>query len=165
MADVIAYQLYYDNIEEYLKYYDVDIQSTKVAILCFVKQDGRSHAFDFNRSIFSKDVSIDHAVIFCRSKPGLFTSYKTISHEVLHLFGAWDLYEGEPQNEEKAKKLKEMYPTSIMLTTYGRKESDLDEINAWRIGWNLNPQPFYVDYKPEYRKNIEAMARKKKLKK
>lgn len=161
IANNVARYLHYKDIKEYVSFQSIDINKSKVVVLCFVKQNGRSHAIDFNGSIFADDISIDNAVIFCNTKPGIYTSYKVITHEILHLFRAWDLYGGEPQNEAKAKKLKEMYPNSIMLSTYGNTVPILDEINAWRVGWNLNPENFYTEYKPEYIENMSKMAKKK----
>lgn len=157
----IVRHLNFENIKDYVSYHGINIERSKVIVLCFVKQIGRSHAYDFNSSIFSDDISIDHALVFCNTKYGTYTSYKVITHEILHLFRAWDLYGGEPQNETKAKKLKEMFPNSIMLNTYGTGVPNLDEINAWRIGWNLKPQDFYMEYEPQYIKNMKEMAKEK----
>ncbi len=160
VTNEIANNIGFDTMEDYMAFYQIDLKKSKVVILCFVKQSGRSHAYDFNRSIFSEDISIDHTIIFCKQSFGISTASPVITHEVLHLFGAWDLYGGEPQNPEKAKKLAEMYPLSIMRIIWGHKEKTLDEINAWRIGWNLEPKDFYTEYEPEFRKNMNARKKK-----
>jgi len=157
----IAEYLGYESIIDYIDFNNIDLNEIKVAVLCFVKRNGRSHAYDFNRSIFSEDLSDDHSIIFCSSKNGFYTDYKTISHEILHMFGAWDFYQGEPQNPTKAKELKKLYPNSIMGSTYNIDTPNIDELNAWRLGWNMSPKKFFYDYKPEYRKNMKTMEKNK----
>ncbi|MBK9013766.1 MAG: hypothetical protein IPM82_06580 [Saprospiraceae bacterium] len=103
IANNIARYLHYENIEDYVSFNGIDIERSKVVVVCFVKQNGRSHAYDFNSSTFSDDISIDNAIVFCNTKYGAYTSYKVITHEILHLFRAWDLYGGEPQMKPKQK--------------------------------------------------------------
>lgn len=155
----VIQDLGYDSVDHYLEFNNFDKDSEKVIMLFFIKQNGRSHAYDANRSVFSISNTVDHAIIYCSATSGMITSYKTIAHEMLHLFGAWDFYEGRPQNPTKAKMLKERYPNSVMLSTYNNDNPTIDEINAWRIGWNMDPQKSFMDYKPEYRKNAEAMKK------
>lgn len=165
IKSIVMEDLGYDSVDHYLEFNNFDKDSDKVIMLFFVKQDGRSHAYDGNRSVFSKTNTVDHAIVYCNSTSGMITDYKTISHEMLHLFGAWDFYEGRPQNPTKARALKELYPNSVMLSTYKNDNPTLDEINAWRIGWNMNPQKSFMDYKPEYRKNSERMKKEAKKEK
>lgn len=161
----IAQELGYNSIDEFIEFYNFEKEKHKIIVLCFVKQEGRSHAYDANRSVFSKSNTIDHAIIYCHTKYGSATSYKVIAHEMLHMFRAWDLYEGLPQNPTKAEILKEKYPNSIMLSTYNNDNPVLDEINAWRIGWNLKPEREFMKFKPEYRKNAEIMKKKNRKEK
>jgi len=129
----------YEDTDDFLSANSFDFETEKLKVLLFVKEEDRSHA----RNYWSVN-NIDFAVVYCRSSIGTMTSHYTISHEILHLFGAWDLYLGESQTLETAKKAKEMYPNSIMINTWTNQENlVIDELTAWRIGWK--------DYDEEYR--------------
>lgn len=67
----------------------------------------------------------------------------TLAHELFHTFGADDLYyeEGVVPQEVEAN-FKKLLGDSIMLTSSG--SSGLDPINAWLIGWNKKPEPWYA---------------------
>ena len=66
-----------------------------------------------------------------------------MAHEILHQFGAWDLYFGERQTKESAAKAKELYPNSVMINTYKNKsELEIDRLTAWRIGWYQHEDEF-----------------------
>jgi hypothetical protein len=82
-----------------------------------------------------------------------------MSHELLHLFGAWDLYYGQSQSRESAARLKELYPYSIMINTGRHKESlEVDELTAWRIGWIEKEEDHFADFSPN-RKNRDREKR------
>lgn len=77
----------------------------------------------------------------------------TISHEALHLFGAWDLYSWQPYGYKKEDydKIVLKYPKSIMRNS---NQITIDPITAWRIGINNNPESWFLEKIPEiYHKN------------
>ncbi len=63
------------------------------------------------------------------------TNSAVVAHEILHLFGAWDLYELDSSDRNRAAKTTLMFPNSIMLRTHcDIWQLQLDEINAWLVG-------------------------------
>lgn len=77
------------------------------------------------------------------------TRSTSIAHEVLHLFGAWDLYEIDESDHERAVKTELMFPNSIMLDSHRDIwETQIDEINAWLVGLNENSQDWYRWFEP-----------------
>ena len=70
------------------------------------------------------------------------------SHEILHLFGAWDLYNIEPYGfgNENYNFIKNKYPKSIMRKS---DEITIDPLTAWRIGLNNNPEKFFLEKVPK----------------
>ena len=59
-----------------------------------------------------------------------------MAHEILHQFGAWDLYR-EYLEPENARKAMELYPHSVMLNTYSNQDLlEVDEVTAYLIGWH-----------------------------
>jgi hypothetical protein len=66
-----------------------------------------------------------------------------LTHEIFHAFGAEDLYyEQGVVPQEVELNFKTLLGNSIMITSHG--SSDLDPINAWLMGWNKKPEPWYA---------------------
>lgn len=65
----------------------------------------------------------------------------TYAHEILHLFGAHDLYEEAEFTSEVTAYVEQTYPREIMLTVTGggntqtEIEADLSQITAYHLGW------------------------------
>jgi len=66
-----------------------------------------------------------------------------LAHEIFHAFGAEDLYyEQGVVPQEVELNFKTLLGNSIMITSQG--SSNLDPINAWLMGWNKKPEPWYA---------------------
>lgn len=67
------------------------------------------------------------------------------AHEILHLFGAWDLYEGPgEQSRTNAKMLRNMYPNEVMLNPHhSARTRTLSPVTAWRIGLSKEKEPWF----------------------
>lgn len=65
----------------------------------------------------------------------------TYAHEILHLFGAHDLYEEAEYTAEVTDYVEQSYPKEIMLTVTGSGntktaiDADLSPITAYHLGW------------------------------
>jgi hypothetical protein len=144
LLQTVMNELGYRSYEDFLDRYNFDLRKKKLKVLFFVKSDSRSHAYNY----WSNN-NLDFAIVYCKSTYGQVTNHYVISHELLHQFGAWDLYYGESQSLEKAKRAKELYPNSVMISTnaYDR-ELEIDELTAWRIGWHHNLKDEFMSFKP-----------------
>jgi hypothetical protein len=142
--ELVLQNMNYRSLEDYLSANNFDAKINKLKVILFVKSNDRSHAYNF----WSND-KIDVAIVYCRSTYGFPTSHYVISHEILHQFGAWDLYFGESQSEEKAEKALALYPHSIMINTYRNlSQLEVDELTAWRVGWHNDFKEEYNDFIP-----------------
>ena len=139
----IAKQLNFQDFDAFLEWYKFDLAQEKLKIILFVKDNSRSHAYDY----FSHE-EVDIAVVYDRNF-GVPSDKYVIAHELLHLFGAWDLYYGTSQSREKAERAKALYPHSVMINTHVDKDSlEVDELTAWRVGWHDNFQETFMDFSP-----------------
>ena len=121
----------YRSFEEFLQKNRYEGSIARMKIVLFVKSKGRSHAY--NRHSID---NVDIAVIYCQSTYGMRTDKYVMAHEILHQFGAWDLYFGERQTKESAMKANELYPNSVMINTHKNKSLlEVDRLTAWRVGW------------------------------
>ena len=105
------------------------MEGWQVAILLLVNKDGRSHAgIDF-----SDDNGDD---VECTTIFSSLMGHKTasVNHELLHLFGAEDLYEEKSTGENAARAAiaKIHYPNDIMLA--GSNKS-IGAYTAYAVGW------------------------------
>ena len=170
----IMQALNYQDLDDFLDYNRFNLKEDKLKIVTFVKSNSRSHAYNY----WSVE-DMDLAVVYFNSTYGQITDNYVISHELLHQFGAWDLYyeRGKSQTEESGKKALENYPNDIMLNTHANKEAlIIDELTAWRIGWTaykaefdlydprLNKQKILEERRNVYRndRSIELDLSKKK---
>ncbi len=68
-----------------------------------------------------------------------------MAHEILHLFGAEDLY-AEAYSEVRASAARERYPTDIMISAYSLTENNIDAYTAYCIGWTQDiPDVCYLE--------------------
>ncbi len=123
-------------------------------LLFFFKSDGRSFANPTTTVLNNYDKYIyntEFAFLYCDPsremiRPG------TIAHEILHLFGAWDLYEGAPYiTAEQSRAAKSNYPNSIMISSYYMESKSIDEVTAWLVGINREYKSYFEFYKPTYK--------------
>ena len=152
-------ELGYDSMNDLLSSNRFDLKKDKFKIVLLVKQSSRSHAYNF----WSVE-SVDLAIVYCRHTMGLSTDKYVMAHEMLHQFGAWDLYAGESQTTESAAKARELFPNSVMANTFSNKELlEVDALTAWRIGWNEFDESF-AEFNPKHNRAAarEEMEAKQK---
>ncbi len=103
-----------------------------------VAKVGRSYALP---SVFSSDVHDERVVIFARGQYTNVVGEEVVmpelpaafAHEILHLFGAQDLY----QPDERGRQARVLYPNDIMLRTQSQiDELEIDAYTAYTIGWS-----------------------------
>lgn len=115
------------------------IPADNIQLLFLFKRDGVSYAFPYSPDVddqfYLEGMSIYHR--FDETTP---QCRACIAHEMLHLFGAWDLYQSFQTTKAQEDQAKKMYPNSIMLrTSYNIGELNIDPVTAWRIGWTNAP--------------------------
>ncbi|MEM1328083.1 MAG: hypothetical protein AAGI23_19150 [Bacteroidota bacterium] len=139
----------HESIHDLLDAYGFDLNKKRFKLIFLVKDQGRSHAFNIFQS-----QAIDLAVVYCRKSYGLSTNHLVMAHEILHQFGAWDLYaEYKTQTPKRAQRARELYPFSVMANTCLHPDSlNVDELTAWRVGWHNNAKPEYMDFLPNYKR-------------
>lgn len=106
----------------------------EVIYLTLVNKDGIS--FARNQIARGNIGHIEHCVIFAPFDDS------TVAHEILHLFGAEDYYDGE--RLDVARKL---YPLDIMLLeTHSLSLLKVGDATAFSIGWtNEQPEVCYIE--------------------
>ncbi len=152
VLEKVLRKLGYASKEEFYDRNLFDPAKQKMTMVLFVKDNDRSHA-----RIPYMDDGIRVAVVYCFNPYQLKRVKNVISHEILHLFGAWDLYHeyGRSQTLESTVTIRKEYLNSIMRSTF-IENNVVDEITASLVGWS--------EYKEEFdqfdsRKNQEQISK------
>lgn len=119
----------------------------------FPNVKGRSYAAPVNEELFRYDprkYSLECCLVYrCYTNSTLESSAAVIAHEMLHLFGAWDLYELDDSDHGRYIKTGQMFPNSIMLcSSQDIWFSNIDEINAWLVGLKEEGKDWYRWFEP-----------------
>ncbi len=70
-------------------------------------------------------------------------------HEILHLFGAWDMYKREfDKGNAREEKCGWYFSDSIMRQAYYMWNQKIDEITAWLVGLKEEEKPWYSLFEP-----------------
>ncbi len=104
-----------------------------IALLVFVNNPGTSYAIVYD----GVDNPKESVVFFAGEPPAVY------AHEILHLFGAHDLYQEAEYTKEITDYLQEAYPLEIMRTVTGQKGEIFEEdivntvspVTAYHLGW------------------------------
>ena len=136
-----------------MQFYNWAMANTKcdnVIVLIFTKGSGVSYAMAYGNGMNSELYFTEGVMIYERYSNGLELLPATIAHELLHVFGAWDLYETFRQTRRAEELARIHFPNSIMLRiAYNINDLIVDQLTAWRIGWNTNPEPWYNNLNPD----------------
>ncbi len=104
-----------------------------IATIVFVNHKGNTYAICYD----GVDNPQESLVMFAGEVPAVY------AHEILHLFGAHDLYEDAEYTEEVCEYVKKAYPDEIMYTVKGEDgrlnsseiQNELSPITAYHLGW------------------------------
>jgi len=119
-------------------------------VIMFVKGIGNGYALPYSNVMDKELYFVEGAILYEKYLDGRELAFSSIVHEIIHLYGGWDLYKTFDQSQDREDKARKEFPNSIMLrTSYDINELDIDEINAWLIGWNSNPKAWYDWYRPK----------------
>jgi hypothetical protein len=146
------------NIESIKEKYGTD----SIGYLFFLKDEGTSYTYShyMEDRNFNKE---EMCTIYLgdSSNYGLYENPATYAHEILHLYGALDLYEGACP-EDINDYVTDIYPYDIMLSTYtetlipseNKGTKIISPITAYMLGWIDNIDE--LDTFPEMEREEEA---------
>jgi hypothetical protein len=126
-------------------------QADNILLMIFAKKASRSYALPSNSNYESNERFLEGAVVFRETYYEKPTSASTIIHEMLHLFGARDIYHDKQMDRDAdiEKKMTTVFPNSIMLETYREiGELRMDQLTAWCIGWSNSYWGWYDYFGP-----------------
>ena len=121
---------------------------TTVHAVLYVNSEGVSCAMPFYDGS-TQDRLLEGCVVHrADSRNGQETGPRTIAHEILHLYGAWDFYERPEYTPEQVALATREFPNDVMLCADpDLAVNEVGPLTAWRIGWQPK-QDWYEDLRP-----------------
>lgn len=109
--------------EALMEKYDAD----GIFMIVYLNTGGRPYAISYD----GEDNPQESLIMYPGREPA------TFAHEILHLFGAHDFYEGAEYTEDAVKYIEKKYPNDIMLRTDSGNEipNTVGELTAYHLGW------------------------------
>lgn len=119
-------------------------------LIIFARANGTSYAMRFANGMRKKKFFLEGILLYQQYSGGsAMPTAAVLAHELLHLYGAWDLYTTYAQTADRHAKAIEHYPNDIMLRVDFRLENlQVDQLTAWLIGWNKNEEASFEWFRP-----------------
>lgn len=138
---LITQQLGYQNFTEFSQVLTADSPFHQLALVFHANNQSRSFASVCHNRCHTEYVMLTEKM---NNNPFAWATSQVQSHEILHLFGAMDLYTIRQAKDFAVTDLMNYYSQSLKYAT-------IDPITAWAIGWqaHLPKTPFKVDVKQE----------------
>lgn len=139
--------------EEKVKLENPDCQNFIVIMLANKNGSGYSQPCYYGAD---KGKFLDWAILYTKYKDGKYEDFtpQNIAHEILHIFGAWDLYLASDHNRTQAEFAKKHFPDDIMRETYRNfEELEIGPLTAWRVGLSNKKEDWYDYFEPDFYKD------------
>ena len=123
-----------------------EFKGNQVVIIFHVNKKGTSYNLTYSEGI-NPIYYAERVVMFYKYENGVPTYAASYAHEILHSFGAGELYFPYDSSEERREIAKRYFPNDVMFRVdYKINNRTIGEYTAYRIGWlqvlNQNYQVF-----------------------
>lgn len=146
----VLYKIGYKSTLDLDSWIKKNTNANNYQVIIFVKGKGRGYAMPYSSEMEKEKYYVEGAVLYEKYNGNGKLASSSIAHEIMHLYGAWDLYKTYAQSESIELKAKRLFPNSIMLrTSYNINELNIDSLNAWLVGWNKHPKEWYETFRPK----------------
>ncbi len=121
-----------------------------IQLVIFARADGVSYAMRFARGMRKQKYFMEGVLLYQRYDNGSPMPLAAVAaHEILHLYGAWDLYPTYAQTADRHAKALELFPNDIMLRVdYDIQRLQVDRLTAWLLGWNTQEEEIFEWFRP-----------------
>lgn len=127
-----------------------------VLVILFARETGHSFAEPSHNNNKNGERFLEGVVVYrINDYDGSEMRSGTIIHEILHLFGAWDMYVTKKVTADaKTNAIRTFAPRTIMLghailPFHELSYLNIDQLTAWRIGWSNKYLPWFAAFGPQ----------------
>jgi hypothetical protein len=135
-----------------LEFYKTIIKEQKVDhvfVTIIANQPGRAYSFAYEPAFDKEKYFLEGCIQYTSFENGQKNCAASYAHEILHLFGAWDLYQTFQTSEKQEQLARKWYPKDIMLaTSYDINSRMIDSLTAYLVGLHNNYNPFFDQFEP-----------------
>ncbi|HOD82124.1 MAG: hypothetical protein BWX88_00566 [Planctomycetes bacterium ADurb.Bin126] len=135
-------RLGYDSVNDLVRSVRQRTGCQEVALLVHVNKRATSYNLTFSDGIHG-DFHAERAVMFSRYRDGRPTCAGSYAHEILHNFGAGELYFPFDTDTRRKTLAASMFPDDVMCRVdYNLRRISVGEYTAYRVGWidRLDPR-------------------------
>lgn len=148
-------KLGYKNSKQAYKKLKRSYKADNIHVILMAKGKGRSYSMRYAKGFNKKKYMLEGMInyhMYLNSAPVPIAA--VTSHELLHLYGAWDLYTTYAQTSDRQQKATELYPNDIMLRVdHNLNSLEINNLTAWLIGWNHEKEDLFEWFRPtDFRK-------------
>jgi len=121
-----------------------------VLVTIIANQPGRAYAFAYEPHFDSEKYFLEGCIQYTSFESGQKNCSASYAHEMLHIFGAWDLYRTFQTTNEQESLARQLYPKDIMLaTSYDIYSKTIDSLTAYLVGLHPNYNPIFDKFEPK----------------
>lgn len=146
----VLHEVGYRNAKHAYKQLSRQHAAKNLQLVIFARADGVSYAMRFARGMRKKKYFTEGVLLYQRYDNGAPMPLPAVAaHEILHLYGAWDLYTTYAQTADRHAKANERYPDDIMLRVdHDIQRLQVDRLTAWLLGWNKKEEADFEWFRP-----------------
>jgi hypothetical protein len=127
---------------------NTDCENTVVVI--FANKSGTGYAIACSSDMDMEKYFLEGCILFKNYSNNKPLAASSIAHELLHLFGAWDLYATFSQTKDREEKAGQLFPDDIMYrVSYNIRELSIGPLTAWLVGLSDKEEDWYEWFRPK----------------
>ena len=147
---VVLKEIGYQNPLAFQNWVQTKTQCKNAQVIIFAKGKGTGYAMPFSTEMNKDLYFVEGAILYEKYWNGVDLVSSSIVHEILHVYGAWDLYKTFEQTKDREEKARQLFANSVMLrTSFDINELEVDEVSSWLVGWNKSPKDWYEWFRPK----------------
>ncbi len=145
------HKLGYKNSKQALRKLKKKYKADNIQVILIANEDGRSYSMNYGKGMNKKKYIMEGLLLYKNYENGAPLPITSVTaHEILHLYGAWDLYSTFNQTKDREKLARELYPNDIMLRVdHNMTSLNIDKLTAWLIGWNTTDPENFNWFRPK----------------
>lgn len=128
-------------------YRTVKEDSNNFIVLLFANKEGRSFALPYEKGLDS-EYFLEGSILY-KAFEGETINPATIAHEILHLYGAWDLYSEDGDNSLESLAREKMSGDIMLELKPDIFENAVKELTAYLVGWKEEEKDWYDIFRPK----------------
>lgn len=121
-------------------------------VLIFADKAGTGYSMACSSEMDMEKYFLEGCILYKNYSNNRPLASASIAHEILHLFGAWDLYATFSQTKDREEKARQLFPNDVMLrVSYNIRELNIGPLTAWLTGLSDRKEDWFEWFRPRSR--------------